>query len=105
MVDPREGGSLTLDEINSLAINENSACHGLILGLLPQATAGCEQDAGQKYPSSRGAHASEEVTLRGATRSGGATLPGPAPRMPEIPQLSMSGGLAPLTLDILYEER
>ena len=103
MAYPREMGSLAPDEINSLAINENSACDGLILDLLPQVTAGCEQDAGEKHPSGRGAHAFAEVTPWGATRRRGAALPGPAPRMPEIPQMSMSGGLAPLT-HILHEE-
>jgi hypothetical protein len=47
VVFPREEISLAPDEINSLAINENSACDGRdILGLLPQAMAGCEQDPG-----------------------------------------------------------
>ena len=38
-------------------MGEFSLPRGCALGLLPQVVAGYEQDAGQKYPSGRGAHA------------------------------------------------
>jgi len=62
IVCPREVESLAPDEINSLAINENFPCCGFALGLPSPTTAGCEQDAGEKYPSGRGAQAFAEVT-------------------------------------------
>ena len=45
-VRPREVESLAPDEVNSLAINENSPQHQELLGLLPQVMMGLEQDAG-----------------------------------------------------------
>jgi len=63
MVCPREEESLAPDEVNSLVGNENSPRWGCALGLLPQAAAGCEQDASEVPIGRRGARYSENLPL------------------------------------------
>jgi hypothetical protein len=60
---PREENPWHTDETNSLATIRTPPVVGMLLGLLPETTAGYEQDAGQKSPSARGAQAFAEVTL------------------------------------------
>ena len=51
---------------------------GLLLALLRQASAGFEQNASQKFPSGRGAHAANEVTISVQQGRGELSLSDPA---------------------------
>ncbi len=76
------------------------------LGLLPQVVTGYEQDASEKYPSGRGAHAYVEFAPKEqGNKEEQRCPPWASPQdARDSPICQVGGGLAPPAPNILYEE-